>query len=1499
MRKHLIEKTIVKPYSIDLPLSTAPSTAENLKPMEIEEPVINSLGPHDEEPGESMDIDNGSELHIDDKNPGTINVNLDLEDDEEPEWLGISPLEIGTGAAFYDALEKGPFDTEDWTIVVLVKDCTRNARNAATQFAIGVDIPLDLYGPEDSTSCMEFSLFAQATDVVSQLQESEFCPTSPWDLFWCLPGFPWLIGPFARRHNDQEDVQMDSSQQMFREIPVTGSEDALRLMVVFKHPNDKDCGVPGLVDSLDDVEQPAHINHITPYGGPDAIKEEEEDIKPKVRHTKVSTATQDKNHKIDLPMRPTNESRERSPKRARRMTNKFDGLAFHSAPARFTPPVPKACVKTGADYRIRSSRSVISASPPRSRSVLVAAPLPSRSASCVRLRAWLESALLPTEKDNVEDTGAGTHLRLRSPSFFLPFLQCRCGVERARWNVGCPADIPPLAAVHIPWPRICVACCVCGYTGRRQRSWDVGWDEDEYGNGNGGWATQLQAMLPALNIWMPRLMSSKMRFWFFNISSPRIPLAQPQESAAHSVISEAGDLVAASPLMYGMPISGVEPLEPGVREFVWEKEEYAFTNGDELLPQVHSPAPSQPAPENCCYPQALEFHLETNLGYRRTKVYWSDFYIIQKPLIRRRLLCTINPPDIEATFDVNGMFIQKPLPGMTRQIMGIPYIQRIDGNSHHTVTVAVAQTNESLKRFGNGISERVEELERELYLLAFGSNPNCPAEESITALYNLGLKRNDRSSKPAPGSSSNDGSYSLASTVEKGQGQGCFQPAVQTSTPAAQKLIRRTLVIVHELQQLIMPCCLSKFEWEMFHFMADDNNVFVFGGLGPGATGLQMNVYSGTGNLELSIGSLQGKWHTDVSDAPPFWTFGILLLKLPPGSDPGPFMFGRCGLYVRETGILIIYLIFRGNDLHSGFHPSYIGSVHEAWIDKEAVLAAYNMTAPEKRIFLVPYPTEVGYSRAAELAVTPPLTFMNMGAPVLHKLHTRNFSQHGETILGSSHDRHTRLSREIIWASLNALKFAGITLDMKTADLFSKLKYTDENGEVCTVGPPPFDIDLSNKYLIRLTKDMYQTVQACIKFQQQLKEEIFSSVEQRSVQSLLSGLHLGEPAHVITDIVGRELVGGEIVWKVRVQDEATLMVVSKTETEWLYQSPNRLMLAEFIKHHIPLTSPALRKMYERMIVGEQLVLVPEPAASTGDKGSDNPATLPVLPEEPDMQSDLDKSLEPKPLFLQDDDDPPDDFLQMVADGNINDFLLTLGGGPDMDSDSCADEMDVDDQDEICSKDEMADNEQDNIRSTKDFVLDNEDELVEEHWMADNEQEDIGSTKDAVSEDEEDELAEEHGDEEMTYEIAGIIEYSNDEPTHGTSALNTAFPNFALLTDHVMLYVKHVQKEAVVKANCPPKKKPKKSAKKGRTVIAEEPSTEEIPEAHVASTSNSLDPPVILTSGLPWPPPVLQEVPADLYGLQAVSARKKASMPQLTNVFLNCCVVSLFGFRWLL
>ncbi|CAK5267368.1 unnamed protein product [Mycena citricolor] len=146
----------------------------------------------------------------------------------------------------------------------------------------------------------------------------------------------------------------------------------------------------------------------------------------------------------------------------------------------------------------------------------------------------------------------------------------------------------------------------------------------------------------------------------------------------------------------------------------------------------------------------------------------------------------------------------------------------------------------------------------ELYTIAFGpklssaiplSDTGAPPPLTIKALYAQGLKRNDCSG-PAQADSFN-GLYSLASTVEKGQGQGCVQPAIQTLTPEATALILRTLQIVHKLQQIIFPCSLSQREWEMAKFVADDNNIFVFGGLGAGATGLQFNVLSGTDNLTI------------------------------------------------------------------------------------------------------------------------------------------------------------------------------------------------------------------------------------------------------------------------------------------------------------------------------------------------------------------------------------------------------------------------------------------------------------------------------------------------------------------------------------------------------------------------------------------------------------------------------------------------------------------------
>ncbi|KAJ7440579.1 hypothetical protein FB451DRAFT_1415077 [Mycena latifolia] len=73
-----------------------------------------------------------------------------------------------------------------------------------------------------------------------------------------------------------------------------------------------------------------------------------------------------------------------------------------------------------------------------------------------------------------------------------------------------------------------------------------------------------------------------------------------------------------------------------------------------------------------------------------------------------------------------------------------------------------------------------------------------------------------------------DGSYNLASTHGEGEGHGAFMPAVQTNTPQATVIIKEVLQILHQLYRLIMPLCMSRFEWDMMEFNGIENNVIAF-----------------------------------------------------------------------------------------------------------------------------------------------------------------------------------------------------------------------------------------------------------------------------------------------------------------------------------------------------------------------------------------------------------------------------------------------------------------------------------------------------------------------------------------------------------------------------------------------------------------------------------------------------------------------------------------------
>ncbi|KAK7064050.1 hypothetical protein R3P38DRAFT_3165055 [Favolaschia claudopus] len=196
--------------------------------------------------------------------------------------------------------DSSPLD-KYWVPGLVIKDLTADARNPLSQFIPAVDElqpALQAYGLNKDNHCV----VVLTPNVVHYLKQNGFCPDGPWDLFWCLLGYPTLHGPIARSHHAEAPVQLDLSQAGTREIPVMGDENGLRVMLVFKHPENTAQEIEGLRLQADD-SQPAvlsHPNQITPYGAkPKPDSEEEEDLKPakKARYV-VRESTQVKNDLI-------------------------------------------------------------------------------------------------------------------------------------------------------------------------------------------------------------------------------------------------------------------------------------------------------------------------------------------------------------------------------------------------------------------------------------------------------------------------------------------------------------------------------------------------------------------------------------------------------------------------------------------------------------------------------------------------------------------------------------------------------------------------------------------------------------------------------------------------------------------------------------------------------------------------------------------------------------------------------------------------------------------------------------------------------------------------------------------------------------------------------------------------------------------------------------------------------------------------------------------------
>jgi hypothetical protein len=173
--------------------------------------------------------------------------------------------------------------------------------------------------------------------------------------------------------------------------------------------------------------------------------------------------------------------------------------------------------------------------------------------------------------------------------------------------------------------------------------------------------------------------------------------------------------------------------------------------------------------------------------------------------------------------------------------------------------------------------------------------------------------------------------------------------------------------------------------------------------------------------------------------------------------DSGPFCLARSGVYLRQHNVWIVWLVFKGVDLHSGFAPSEDLAAHKEWVDS-TLDAAWNVAGPQNRVGYVNYPGSLQANRAGSLNVTPPTFFGNFSSTVYDKAKEKNFADDGQVVLGGRVAHANRLAREAFFNFHNALQHSGLKLDVGLNEIFTKIQYQDPaSGLFVPVEKLPFD----------------------------------------------------------------------------------------------------------------------------------------------------------------------------------------------------------------------------------------------------------------------------------------------------------------------------------------------------------------------------------------------------------------------------------------------------------
>jgi hypothetical protein len=175
---------------------------------------------------------------------------------------------------------------------------------------------------------------------------------------------------------------------------------------------------------------------------------------------------------------------------------------------------------------------------------------------------------------------------------------------------------------------------------------------------------------------------------------------------------------------------------------------------------------------------------------------------------------------------------------------------------------------------------------------------------------------------------------------------------------------------------------------------------------------------------------------------------------------------GRPGLYVRELDSLVIFLVFKGNDIHTGFQPTVDesnnteysgheqGSTEHLEYLRSGISEIWNLVGPERRVAYIPYFPRVACERSCKLSINPPVGFGNSGSATDHKQNTYlNYAEHGKPVLGDSY--WNRLAWEFARMQWNLALSVGLQPNDPN-QLLMQTRYIDSSGKQRNCRPFPF-----------------------------------------------------------------------------------------------------------------------------------------------------------------------------------------------------------------------------------------------------------------------------------------------------------------------------------------------------------------------------------------------------------------------------------------------------------